>query len=584
MQLKRMEIHNFRSVITASIEFDAYALIVGANNCGKSTVIDCLRAFYEKDGYKFKKDVDFPFKEAKDEESWVDLTFKLTAEEHDSLKDEYKTGDQLLKVRKYFLTEQKLHDGKTAAGTILGFKSDGSFSDEPFYGARNVQNGKFGELIYIPAISKVDEHTKLTGPSPLRDLITNIMSDVLNDSEDYKTFAENVGAFSDAVWESETADKRSLAGFESDLNNLLGPWQTNFKLKLSTPSPAEIIKSLLGYEIRDSHHGKTQGVEYFGSGFQRHLIFSLIQLGAKYLPRKAAKKTKDFTPSMNLLLFEEPEAFLHPPQQEELARGLVGMSKTEDWQVVCTTHSAHFVSRNAARIPAIIRLRKTDGLASAFQLNDEDWQSLIEDNQTVNELLEKAGKTIHEDDWKAEMEALKYFLWINPDRAGMLFAQTVLLVEGPSETALINRLRDDGEVTLPPGAYVMDGLGKHNLHRFMNLLSKLGADHAVLHDDDENNNEHKALNQLIRDARTEFTRAIVPIPGDLEALLGVELVKQHRRKPQHLLYRYDSNGIDGGKLAEFCGLVNSCFAASDSNKEEQSRPFVDDKVQAATLD
>lgn len=61
-------------------------------------------------------------------------------------------------------------------------------------------------------------------------------------------------------------------------------------------------------------------------------------------------------------------------------------------------------------------------------------------------------------------------------------------------------------------------------------------------------------------------------------------MKQHRRKPQHLLYRYDSNGIDGGKLAEFCGLVNSCFAASDSNKEEQSRPFVDDKVQAATLD
>jgi len=558
-----MEIHNFRSVIDASIEFDAYALIVGANNCGKSTIIDCLRAFFEKDGFKFKKDADFPFTGAIDEESWVDLTFKLSPEEHDSLKDEYKIGDQLLKVRKHFLTKQPLHDNKTAAGAILGFKTDGSLSNEPFYGARNVQSGKFGDLIYIPAISKVDEHTKLTGPSPLRDLISSIMSDVLNDSEDYKAFAENVRVFSDAVWTSETEDKRSLASFESDLNGLLEPWRTDFKLKLNTPSPAEIIKSLLGYEIRDRHHGKTQGVEYFGSGFQRHFIYSLIQLGAKYLPRKAAKKTKDFTPSMNLLLFEEPEAFLHPPQQEDLARSLIRMGEAEDWQVVCTTHSAHFVSRNAAHIPAIIRLRKPAGNASAYQLNAQDWQGLVENNQTVNGLLDKAGQPIHEDDWKPEMEALKYFLWINPDRAGMLFAQTVLLVEGPSETALINRLRDDGEVTLPPGTYVMDGMGKYNLHRFMNLLTLLGVDHSVLHDADGNNNVHKALNQLIKDSRTKFTKAIVQVPGDLEALLGVEQVKQKSRKPQHLLYHYDNHQIDEARIAQFCSLVNDCFAAPE---------------------
>src|SRR5690606_32321698 len=274
---------------------------------------------------------------------------------------------------------------------------------------------------------------------------------------------------------------------------------------LNAPSPAEIIKSLLGYEIRDINHGKTQGVEYFGSGFQRHFIYSLIRMGAKYLPRKAEKKTKDFTPSMNLLLFEEPEAFLHPPQQEELARSLVQVSKAEDWQVVCTTHSVHFVSRNAARIPAIIRLRKPGSVASAYQLNAQDWERLVEDNQTVNDLLDTAGEPIHEDDEKAEMAAPKYFLRINRARARMLFAQTVLFVEGPSDTAVINRLRDDGEIALPPGTYVMDGLGKHNLHRFMNLLSKLGVDHAVLHDDDRNVNKHKVLNQLIRDSRTKFT-------------------------------------------------------------------------------
>ena len=56
---------------------------------------------------------------------------------------------------------------------------------------------------------------------------------------------------------------------------------------------------------------------------------------------------------MTLILFEEPEAFLHPPQQEILAQNLATMSGNSDQQVICSTHSSHFVSRNAARIPSI---------------------------------------------------------------------------------------------------------------------------------------------------------------------------------------------------------------------------------------
>jgi len=104
MKLAHIAIHNFRGIIDASMAFRPYALIVGANNSGKSTIIDCIRAFYEKDGFKFKKEADFPLKGAVDQESWAELTFSLTDEEHDSLKDEYKTDDKSLKVRKYFQT------------------------------------------------------------------------------------------------------------------------------------------------------------------------------------------------------------------------------------------------------------------------------------------------------------------------------------------------------------------------------------------------------------------------------------------------------------------------------------------------
>lgn len=567
MKLKNVTIHNFRGILDASMGFHPYTLLVGANNAGKSTIIDCIRAFYEKDGFKFKKEADFPLKGAEDGESWVELTFDLTDEEHESLKDEYKTPEKRLRVRKYFQTKTKLHDGKNASGWILGYKTDGSLSNEPFYGAKNVQSGKFGDLIYIPAISKIDEHTKLTGPSALRDLVTGIMADVVEQSQAYKDLNDSVGAFADSVKGIKTDDSRSLEGFESDLNDLLEPWQINFGLTFTTPSPQDIIKSMLDWGVRDLHHERPQNVEYFGSGFQRHFIYSLIQLGAKYVPPKVSKKAKDFSPLLNLVLFEEPEAFLHPPQQEELARNLMAISETSDWQVACSTHSPHFVSRNAMRIPAIIRARKEEGVTSVFQIDEAKWNEIVDANHEIQKVAAnypRVQKSMQADDLQPDMEAVKYFLWLNPDRAGMLFARYVLLVEGPSETALINRLVDDRRMVLPVGTYVLDCIGKYNIHRFMSLLGSFGICHSVLHDDDDDKDEHKELNQLIEDSRQpELTVTIRRVPKDIEDYLGVPPAGSRHRKPQHLLYCYATGQIDVGKLDNFCALVESCFPSEE---------------------
>lgn len=563
MKLKAVSIHNFRGILDLTVWFQSYALLVGANNAGKSTIIDAIRAFYEKDGFKFKKENDFPLKGSTDQESWIELTFSLTESEHASLAEVYHSASKQLRVRKYFQTSQKLQDGKNAGGFILGYKTDGTLSNDPFYGAKNVQSGKFGDLIYIPAVSKVDEHTKLSGPSALRDLITNIMSDVVEDSDAYKILTDNVQTFAGAVRSIETTDKRSLAGFERDLNSLLATWRTKFNLRFTAPSTSEIIKSMLGWDIQDDHHEKAQGVESFGSGFQRHFIYSLIQLGAKYMPQKLSKKAKDFTPSLNLLLFEEPEAFLHPPQQYELARNLIKVSETDDWQVVSATHSAHFVSRNANHITAIIRVQRNEGLVSTFQIQDDAWKTIIDANQAISELgkkYPKIAKTMQVDDKKPEMESVKYFLWLNPDRASMFFAHQVLIVEGPSETSFINKLIDDGKLFLPSGIYILDSLGKYNIHRFMNLLIGLGVEHSVLHDDDDNKDEHQELNQLISDSKKDgITVEIKQINSKLEIALGVPDSGSPHRKPQHLLYCYATNQINEQKLNDFCRLVESCF-------------------------
>lgn len=564
MKLTLVRIHNFRGVLDQEFSVKNYSLIVGSNNAGKSSVIDAIRAFYEKDGFKYKQGNDFPYGETGDQESWVELAFALTDEEHDSLADDYKVADKALRVRKYFQTTTKTHDGKSAAGSILGYKADGALSNESFYGAKNVQSGKFGELIYIPAISKVDEHAKLSGPSALRDLLTDIMTDVVEAGNSYAEFSGGVQKFSDSIRDEKTADGRSLGGFESELNTLLKPWDSEFRLKFPPPSAAEIIKSMLGWDLVDQHHGRAQAVDYYGSGFQRHFIYSLLQLGSRYVGKKVGKKAKDFAPNLNLVLFEEPEAFLHPPQQEILARSLMEVASSGHWQVICATHSPHFVSKNVSDIPAIVRLRRSDGQVKKYQIDDAAWMAIVDANQAILPIAKKypaMAKRLHQDDAKPEMEAVKHFMWLNPDRSSIFFANHVLLVEGPTEVALINRLIGDGKIkNADCGLYVLDCIGKYNIHRFMNLLTYLGVPHSVIHDDDDDKDEHKEINQLIEDSRSaELTLTVKRIPGDLEKMLGVAAAGADHRKPQHVLYQYDTGKIGLANVQAFCELVESCL-------------------------
>jgi len=569
MKLIAAKIHGFRGILEQEVALRNYSLLVGPNNSGKSSVIDAIRAFYEKDGFKFKKEHDLPFVQSTDSESWIELLFVLADQEYDSLADDYKIPEKQLRVRKYFQTTVKTHDGKPATGSIFGYKSDGTLSNEPFYGAKNVQSGKFGDLVYVPAISKVDEHAKLSGPSALRDLLTDIMSDVVEAGKAYSEFSASVQRFSESIRDEKTADERSLSGFESDLNALLRSWDSKFRLTFPPPSAAEIIKSMLGWDLIDDYHGKPQGIDYYGSGFQRHFIYSLIQLGSRYVGKKAAKKTKDFTPTLNLILFEEPEAFLHPPQQELLARNLMAVASSEHWQVVCATHSAHFVSKNADDIPAVIKLRRDAGVIQKYQIDGTAWQDIVNANQAINVIAQQypsMARRLHQDDAKPEMEAVKHFLWLNPDRSSLFFAGHVLLVEGPTEVALINRLVGDGKIAgADCGLYVLDCIGKYNIHRFMNLLGHLGVPHSVIHDDDNNRDEHGELNRLIDDSKhPTLTTCVKQIPGELEVMLGVPPVGSDHRKPQHVLYHYTTGQMDAAKVQAFCTLVAECLPSPAS--------------------
>lgn len=544
MKAVEISIHNFRSICDTTISLADCGILVGVNNAGKTTVIDAIRAFYGK-GVKFDINRDFPLKGAQDKESWIEIEFKPSAVELETLKDDYKSNKNTFRVRNYLHSELKDGEGKDRSGPYA--YAGGNLSDERFYGFKNVGQGKFGDIIYIPAVSKVDEHTKLTGPSALRELINAVLSKVMEQSGAYQALSDSFSQFEGAIKTETTTEGYSLQSIETDISNELSDWGAGFKLNISPVGVDDVIKGLINYEIIDESLGKTQPIGTYGQGFQRSVIYTLIRVAAKYSSKKTSLKKKDFAPELTWILFEEPEAFLHPTQVSVLNADLRALAESDASQVLISTHNPLFATHSIHHISAICRLQREDCQTKSYQISEQALNAVLTVNQQDAQVWQAAGIQIDPDDLQIDMEAIKYALWLDSKRSAAFFAEKVLLVEGPTETALLSYMFDQGLLPACKGVFILDTIGKYNLHRFMRLFQEFGIRHYVLYDGD--NGRHPAIDATIQAASNSFTGAIETFPNDIESFIGVPAATRPHRKPQHVMFQVAGRGVDLNPLA-----------------------------------
>lgn len=571
MKLSRLIIHNFRSIKDIDINIGSYCLLVGKNNSGKSTVINALRLFYE-DGVKFTDKIDFPKFTTEDSESWIELHFQTSQYEQDGLRDEYKTENKILKVRKYFKSDQGLVQANQS--NIYSYEN-GELSKNLFYGAKNISQSKLGKLIYIPEVSKTDETLKLSGPSPFREMINFVMKKVIADSESYTTLKTAFEGFNENFRDEATKDGFSLSALVNDINREIETWKIKFGVEINHVMPDDIIKNLLAHHIEDEAlGGQRVSVNSYGQGLQRHLIYTLIRLSSKYADKKEPKK-KEFAPEYVLILFEEPEAFLHPTQQVNMNSGLQAIANEEDHQLILTTHSPVFVSKNNDALTSIIKLRKIGAETLAFQLTDsclaslkdsniglyKKFSSMLADNTTPTNIKQKIkNKNLGEDPpqevQKLEEESFKYFLWLDSERSSLFFAKHVMICEGATEKVFLDYLINQIWPELKEQhIYFLDSMGKFNVHRYMNLCGLLGIQHSVIIDKDKDVDIHGVINQFIEDNKNTHTKNIYAFDDDIETFLGIAKPSRNDLKPLNIISKYHNGEIVQQKLDDLKNVI-----------------------------
>lgn len=573
MKISKATIHNFRSIKVGTFDLYDFTLLVGENNVGKSNIITALRVFYEEE--KFSPSNDFPKFATDDKESWIEIEFLTTDDEQESLKEEYKSLDKRLRLRKYLQSEDS-ELVKANQSNIYAYEK-GVLSKNLFYGAKNISQAKIGKIIFIPEVSKTDDSLKMTGPSPFREMVNFVLKKVIIKSKSFQALNTSFESFNTEFKEEATDAGFSLKKLEADINDQISYWKINFGININSIQPDDIVKNLINHYITDQNLGNQKiSINQLGQGLQRHLIYSLIKLSAKYVDIKEEKR-KEFSPDFTLILFEEPEAFLHPSQQEVLNRNLKQLSKESTQQVLITTHSATYVSKSSDELVTIVRLKKEESITTINQLNQESLESLYDSNigffrlfstmlidPNVPEPLKQKIKTKNlgnptlDDAQKLEEETIRYFLWLDAERSSLFFAKHIVICEGATEKVFFEYLSNDLWSDIKDKhIYFLDAMGKFNIHRYINLFEKLGISHSILIDKDNDADIQGIVNKFLTDNRNSLTKRIESFPTDFEAFLGITKPPRQDLKPLNALYQYKQNRISQSNLDKLKELIES---------------------------
>jgi predicted ATP-dependent endonuclease of OLD family len=572
MKLRRLRIHNFRSIVDADIEVHDYTMIVGANNAGKSNIISALRAFYED--IKHSGD-DIPkMKDVQIDESWIELTFALTEGEWEGLADKYKqvAAERVLTVRRYFVSKERVKANQSNIYAII----NGELEKDLFYGAKNVGTAKVGSIIYIPALTTAADQMKTSGPSPLRDMLNLMLKRVVADSPAFKEMEGAFGKLNDEA----RGEEGFLSKISKPINQSIEQWGIRFDMGVSPVAPEDITKNLIRHSFVDAMLGETSfALDRYGHGFQRSFLYELIKLAPSFAESKAAAK-KEFDPDFTLILFEEPEAFLHPAQQENMAYHLRRLGAGVAQQVIVTSHSPIFVGKVADDLCQIVRVRRRNGTSSTGQIKKDDLSGVLGQGYEFKTWLEgyvndpnvpdnakgdarKMLRGANEDAAIAEQEErFRYQLWLDSERASMFFADRVLLVEGATEKALFAWLlaRTWHDLSRHRVA-IVDAMGKYNLHRYIALLEGFGIPYGLMLDDDQNKDHHKVVNEMLKNKVGPSRLADACFVREcMEKFLGLNLPVRDDQKPVYTLKAIEAGGIAQDKLDELRKLFLKSLA------------------------
>lgn len=425
MKLTHLRVSNYRGLRDINIPLSPFVCITGENNAGKSSVLQALSLFLSGSKLKptdyFDATTEILIEVVVSEVSDEDLT--LLAEEHRERIRSILSGDALALVRRYgtdgnsqlghyamlpkdprFLPAnvESILAGKRGTRQIIdavlqvfpeleseseGISTQGAAKDliasladrlpieEKELHFQPLPTGvdksilpMLPERIYIPAVKDLSDDTKTAESSSFGKILSIVMKSIeplLDEEVDlFEKLSKKLTRVLSA--DGSVSDDRLplIREIESKIQRFVQESFSRVKLEIEIPPPE--LKSVLSTARILADDGVRGPLELKGDGLRRAVVFSILRAYVEISRSVGTDEGEESTQAERgyLLLFEEPELFLHPEAQKILFDALGVFS--ERHQVIVTTHSPLFLAPKTSA--TFVRLSKSeeDGVPKPF--------------------------------------------------------------------------------------------------------------------------------------------------------------------------------------------------------------------------
>lgn len=217
------------------------------------------------------------------------------------------------------------------------------------------------------------------------------------------------------------------------------------------------------YEILKNNPKKTKEIEKLMKDFYdkinyafndkeiyRNILFEFFRLiTLESLDKKSTLLDK------TIILFEEPELYLHPQMQRELYNYFIKLTNRKT-KIYIKTYSSCFLG-----------LKQYKSICLIKKINDIVY-------------LTQTDKKLFQND---DIKIFNMNYWINPDRAELFFAKKVILVEGQTDKIVISFLAKKLEIFKYDYSIIECG-SKSTIPQFINLLNNFKIPYIAVYDKD----------------------------------------------------------------------------------------------------
>jgi len=468
MKLVSFKISNFRAINgdNNNIYFkdNNIVFLFGKNNIGKSSILHAYRYFATPNQ---KVELTDFYDQTTDNEIVIEATFLKEESDNENFDDKglnkWVDDEGLVKFKKTWSEV-----GKAANKQTFSIE-DGEYVDNGFGGLEQILTNATPNIIYIEAMPSVKALTDWLEKEIKNKLLKQLKKDhheeysqALNAVKSLQDKVESSGYLGDI---SEAANKYFCKTFpdlqlniqstphkEADLSKA---FEKDFSVTIGEARKAEEAKLAEVVEIAEEladeidTASSERKFDLHGHGLIRQAIINILAL---------FKDTKDG--EKHIILFEEPELYLHPSNKRKFRDTLYQIAEQDDYQIICVSHDPQLIDMSREHTSLARFVKKPNGETEVYQAGDDIFSR---DEETKDRIL-----------------MLNRF---NPHICETFFSDEVILVEGDTEAIVLRGMLSDHYPDKE--IFVLNTGTKNNIPFFIEVLSHFKITQHVIHDSDE---------------------------------------------------------------------------------------------------